>query len=71
MITLNVPLVTWFVIAFAMLALVIVRVILKTNAHHTSNPGRHHLIEIGSEREEFFIPGDRPVKNDSYDYDDD
>ncbi|MCM1356343.1 MAG: hypothetical protein NC212_08065 [Staphylococcus sp.] len=70
MITLNVPLVTWFVIAFAMLALVIVRAFLKTNSHHTGSR-RHHLIEIGSEREEFFIPGDRPVKNDSYDYDDD
>ncbi|MBD5317999.1 MAG: hypothetical protein K2G00_07265 [Duncaniella sp.] len=67
MIALNVPLVTWCVIAIAMVTLVIVRACQKTyNAFH-----RHsHLFEIGSEREEFFIPGDRPM-NDKYIYDDD
>lgn len=66
MIALNVPLVTWCVIAFAMIALIIVRACQKnynTSRHHG------HLFEVGSEREEFFVPGDRLIKDDDL-YDD-
>lgn len=67
MITLNVPLVTWCVIAFAMVALIIVRICQKNYnfSHHHSR-----LIEIGSENEEFFVPGDRIIKNEEDIYDD-
>ncbi len=69
MIALNVPLVTWCVIAVAMLTLIIVRLCQNNHKHGAR---RRHLIEIGSEREEFFVPGDRPVnKDDRYDDDDD
>lgn len=69
MIALNLPLVTWCVIAVAMATLVIVRICLHRHRHHH---GHRPLIEFGSEREEFFVPGDRFVKNDdTYDDDDD
>lgn len=69
MITLNVPLVTWCVIAIAMITLIIVRV---CQHKHVRQPGHRPLIELGSEREEFFVPGDRLAKNDEmYDDDDD
>lgn len=67
MITLNVPLVTWFVIAFAMLALIIVRLCQK---NYNSAHRHRHLIEVGSEREEFFVPGDRLHDKDIYDDED-
>lgn len=67
MIALNVPLVTWCVIAFAMVALIIIRVCQK----NYNQPAHHrHLIEIGSERDEFFVPGDKLIKEDDL-YDDD
>lgn len=56
MVTLNIPLFTWCVIAFAMVALIIIRVCYKnySQIHH-----QRHLIEFGKESEEIFIPGDR------------
>lgn len=67
MITLNVPLITWCVIAFAMAVLIVVRI-----CHNTYNNSRRHahIFEIGSEREEFFVPGDRLVKKEEDIYDD-
>lgn len=65
MIALNLPLITWCVIAFAMTALVIVKV---CYGFYNRNHARHHLIELGSEREEFFVPGDRMYdREDKYD----
>ena len=29
-----------------------------------------HIVEIGSERDEFFVPGDRPTYDKSRDYED-
>ncbi|WP_300877690.1 hypothetical protein [uncultured Duncaniella sp.] len=50
-----------------MVALIIIRVCQK----NYNQPAHHrHLIEIGSEREEFFVPGDRLIKEDDL-YDDD
>ena len=57
MITLSVPLLTWCLIALAMLTLVVVRFAVGCrklrNCHHQM------LFEVGSERETFFAPGDR------------
>lgn len=62
----NIPLITWSAIVGILLLAVIVRtIILFIN----SRKGKRHfrLIEIGSEREEFFVPGD--PKNSDEDYD--
>lgn len=67
MIALNIPLVTWCVIVFAMVTLIIVRICQKA---YNESVRHGHLFEIGTEQEEFFVPGDRPVKRD-YAYDDD
>lgn len=48
------PLITWCVIVAAMVILVIV----KSSIKFYNLKARHHLIEIGSEREELFVPGD-------------
>ncbi len=69
MIVLSIPLLTWFVIASAMCVLVIVRI-----CHKNYCQIRHdrHLFEIGSEREEFYIPGDNLNPDDEvYDCEDD
>lgn len=57
MAALNIPLITWCVIVAAMTVLISVR--LFKNEHRHMQP-RHqgHLIEVGSEREEIFVPGD-------------
>lgn len=65
------PFITWAVIvAVAAAAIVfnLVRAVAGRLAHHH---GRHHFISLGSEREEFFIPGDvlKPDNNDYYDSD--
>lgn len=67
MVALNIPLLTWCVIAFAMVALIIIRVCHKN--YSQVNP-RRHLFEIGKEREEFFIPGDRLESQEVYDDED-
>lgn len=66
MIALNIPLMTWFVIVFAMVVLIIVRVCYK-NYSHTR---QRHLFEIGKESEEIFIPGDRLAGQEIYDDED-
>lgn len=59
----NTPLIAWVCIAAA-IALLILTHIIKTTCHHSVRRHRHHFIEIGSEREEFFVPGDPIVRND-------
>ena len=67
MVALNIPLVTWCVIAFAMVTLVVVRLFYK--AYHESV--RHgHLFEIGNEQEDLFVTGDRIPNRDNVRYDD-
>lgn len=67
MIALNIPLITWCVIAFAMVALIIIRVCQKNYNEPTHS---RHLIELGNEREEFFVPGDRLISKEDQYYDD-
>lgn len=57
MITLSVPLLTWCLIALAMLILVIVRFAVGYRSFRSRRD--HMLFEVGSEREAFFAPGDR------------
>lgn len=57
MAALNIPLITWCVIVAAMTVLITVRLFKNEHRHmHTQHSG--HLIEIGSESEELFAPGD-------------
>ncbi|MDE5649909.1 MAG: hypothetical protein K2I35_02675 [Duncaniella sp.] len=74
----NVPLITWCCIAVAMIILVVLRILFATRHseinHHSAtvtNQRHHKLFEVGSEREEFFIPGDRLINNIDYYGDDD
>lgn len=65
----NVPLLTWICMA------AVVIVLLAAQAMHRNHQSRHRRTRVfgmGSEREEFFIPGDplRRAEND-YDCDDD
>ena len=60
------PLITWSIISGFFIAVVLVRLI---HAVMRCSRGEHRFIEIGSEREELFIPGDI-LKPDAHDYDD-
>lgn len=66
MAALNLPLITWCVIVAAMTVLITVRLF-----HKGHNPAvrqhmqpHRHLMEIGNEREEFFVPGDKVSNRD-------
>lgn len=59
------PVITWLCIVAAVLILFIVRLAQVRMAHHQHRALRHRFIEIGSEREEFFVPGDDPDPDDA------
>lgn len=64
MAALNIPLITWCIIVAAMTVLISVRLFHKSHNpahHHAHHP---HMVEIGSERDEFFVPGDRVTNRD-------
>lgn len=68
------PMITWISVAAFIAALVIIRTVLSAfhslqhrHAHSRASHLHHHLIEIGSEREEFFVPGDPDVNDADYD----
>lgn len=68
------PMITWISVAAFIAALVIIRTVLSAfhshqhrHAHSRARHLHHHLIEIGSEREEFFLPGDPDINDDDYD----
>ena len=74
----NIPLITWLCIALAMILIVIVRVFLSAHDRqmnkqhqHVSNTPHRRLFEIGNERGEFFVPGDRLPDSIDYYGDDD
>ena len=72
-ISMNVPFVTWCVIVLAVVAIIIGRVARHIYLGGKSGNRRVPLFSVGREREEFFIPGDRPVYSedaydDTYDY---
>lgn len=43
-------------------------VIIKVMRHLTTKRHGHHLIELGSEYEEFYVPGDLPITDDDNEY---
>ena len=58
----------WFITVVTVAAIIIGRVI---SYFHKCTTGKHHtFIEIGSERAEFWIPGDPGINADDFDYDD-
>ncbi|MCM1070112.1 MAG: hypothetical protein NC210_01425 [[Clostridium] fimetarium] len=61
MIVMNVPFLTWCVIVFGVIAIILCRVGRHVYLEHKGSARRTPLFSIGSEREEFFIPGDKPV----------
>ncbi len=62
------PLIVWCCTVGLILFLLIVRLM----PHHISNRKRRiRIFEIGTEREEFFVPGDSLQKYDTIDYNDD
>ena len=64
----NIPIITWGC-TVGLFVLIPVIQFFRTLAPCTK--GKLHFIEIGSEREEFFIPGDpNPQNTEEYDYDD-
>lgn len=73
MINLNVPLATWIAVAAAVIIFVIITAISsrrrKALRHVKVRREHHHIVQIGSETDEFFIPGDPLPDRDSYDSD--
>lgn len=66
MVAQNIPLITWCIIVTAMTIIITVRLFHKNHNHvHKHTKVRHvHALEIGSEHEEFFVPGDTLSKID-------
>lgn len=71
MVALNIPLITWCLIVAAMTLLITVRLFHKNHNHAHVHSKSRHVLEIGSEREEFFVPGDMISKRDEVINDDD
>lgn len=63
----SVPLIVWSIVA-GMFALALLFRLGRACVCHLR--GKHPLVELGHEQDEFFIPGDRPASDDE-DYDDD
>lgn len=65
----NVPVITWSVIVALFVSIVLFRVLMylihTRHAQRPSHQPRHHLVEIGTEREELFMPGD-PTGHENY-----
>lgn len=73
LVSMNVPFVTWCVIVLAVIAIIAGRVCRHANLARKGERRSVPLFGVGEEREEFFVPGDRPVySKDDYDdtYDD-
>lgn len=60
MVAVNIPLLTWCVIVASMLTLFIVKLV-RLHHHDVHHPLPHHIVEVGSEREEMYVPGDREI----------
>ncbi len=73
----NTALFVWCLIAGMTLGACLTALVMKIGAHHgaaahASVPQRHarrRFVSVGTEREEFFIPGDPLEKDDDYDDD--
>lgn len=60
------PLITWISLVSALVVIFIIRFVYIARM---SGSRRHRLFEIGSEREEIFIPGDKQSDDEDNDYD--
>ncbi len=61
----NTPLVTWSSIVSLVLLLIVLRLLRK---NFSFNRAKHNkFIQLGSEREEFFVPGDT-IEDEDYEY---
>lgn len=58
MVALNIPLITWCIIVAVMTGLVLARLFHKMHISRLQHQHSGHVLTIGNEREEFFIPGD-------------
>ena len=65
------PLITWAALAALLIILFIARTAIACHRRRCRQHRKHmHIVEIGSERDEFFVPGDRPTHDKSRDYED-
>ncbi|WP_289684527.1 hypothetical protein [Paramuribaculum intestinale] len=65
------PLITWAALAALLIILFIARTAIACHRRRCRQHRKHmHIVEIGSERDEFFVPGDRPTYDKSRDYED-
>lgn len=60
----NVPLLTWSCVVALFIVIAVFRMIY---AYGYCSHKKHHVFEIGTEREEMFVPGDRMKYQDEYD----
>lgn len=61
------PMTVWAVTAVSVAAIIIIRIIAL--CHKLSTHDHHNIFEIGSERSEFWIPGDPDIDTEDSDYD--
>ncbi|MEE0978745.1 MAG: hypothetical protein UH625_04985 [Muribaculaceae bacterium] len=59
------PLITWTCVVALFVMIIVINIIRNIRFHRKGN---HRIFEIGSERDEFFVPGD-PANGNSIDYD--
>lgn len=65
----NTPLITWACIVALFVIILFVRLLQSVHSHHER---KRQLLSFGSEREEFFAPGDaNPNTDGAYVYDED
>ena len=64
MAALNIPLIIWCIVVAAMTVLITVRLFHKEHTPVRSHSNSGQMLEMGSEHDEFFVPGDRVSKRD-------
>ena len=62
------PMTIWIITVVTVAAIIIGRVI--SSFHKYTTGKQHSFIEMGSERAEFWIPGDPKINADDFDYED-
>jgi len=60
----NEQMIRWFAIIGILLCIFITKCLVWYFSDHTRKPRHSHLIEIGKERDIFFIPGDEEDEDD-------
>lgn len=66
----NSSLLIWICVASLASIVMIVRIVSSMRHRGKTSETSHNFIELGHECEEFFIPGDRSIYENEYDYDD-